>query len=129
MMQIDNAFGGMPLEFRLRATGMKTFLEITPRKWENYELMLSILSVIGFSVETKGGLTTVIYIDPLPECYNFAFGAGCIGVLELWHDNTYLKVTDEGDLRITGKEEIMQKVANLCLHSNPDLACSVQNGV
>ncbi len=129
MMKIDNAFGGNTLDIKLKDTGIKTTLEIDPRRWDHHELILNILSAVGFSVETKVGLRTGVIITPLPKHYTFFHSAGGIGVLELWHSHTYLKITSEGDINITGKEEIMEKVANLCLHSNPPLTCSVQNGV
>jgi len=129
MLQINNAFGGNILDIKLKATGIKTTLEIDPRRWDHHELILDILSVVGLSTETKVGLRTGVFITPLPEQYTFTLSTGGIGTLELWHNRMYLMITSDGDLRITGDEEVIERVTKLCLHSNPPLACSFQNGV
>jgi len=129
MMKIDTALQSF-FKFELGANGDKPVLEMFFIRWEDYALMFNILSMIGFSIETKKGLENRFWVEQLPERYIFSLNnESRTGVLRLWHERTYLEITSEGDMKIAGDEGIVNEVANLCLHSNPPLACSVQNGV
>ncbi len=130
MMKIDNVLQGF-FDFEIGANGNGVVLEMAFRKWEDYALMFRILQAMGFSIETKEGIKNQLWVEHQIERHHVSFNSGSgTSALKMWHNHTYLEITSEGNLKITGEDDAMvAQVASWCLHSNPPLACSVQNGV